>query len=144
MVHFSVALFELVDAERDLDEMQSMIERLRMQVEKEGGYGSSVQMDRVHSCLRLFKFSLDRERGTFADAGQGSVEMTPQQAISAWVRGDTVALEGVLRVKSWEEVDDIEDDAVLLLHGKAFSGLLESSFTLPFSPFVVTLASLTE
>ena len=42
MVHFSVALFELVDAERDLDEMQSMIERLRMQVEKEGGYGSSV------------------------------------------------------------------------------------------------------
>ena len=114
MVHFSVALFELVDAERDLDEMQSMIERLRMQVEKEGGYGSSVQMDRVHSCLRLFKFSLDRERGTFADAGQGSVEMTPQQAISAWVRGDTVALEGFLRGKSLEEVEDIEEDAVLL------------------------------
>ena len=69
MVHFSVALFELANEERDLDEMQSMIERLRMQVEKEGGYGSSVQMNRIHSCLRLFKFSLDRERVTFTDAG---------------------------------------------------------------------------
>ena len=52
---------------------------------------------------------------TFADAGQGIVEMTPQQTVSAWVRGDTVALEGVLRGKSWEEVEDLEDDAVLLL-----------------------------
>ena len=116
MVHFSVALFEMVDEERDLDEMQSMVERLRMQVEKEGGYDSSVQMDRVHSCLRLFKYSLDRERVTFADAGQGIVETTPQKAVSAWVRGDTVALEGFLRGKSWEEVEDLEDDAVLLLH----------------------------
>ena len=115
MVHFSVALFELANEERDLDEMQSMIERLRMQVEKEGGYGSSVQMNRIHSCLRLFKFSLDRERVNFADAGQGHVETTPQQALSAWLGGDTVVLEGFLWGKSWEEVEDVEDDAVLLL-----------------------------
>ena len=66
MVHFSVALFEMVGAERDLDEMQSMIERLRMQVEKEGGCGSSVQMDRVHSCLRLLKFALGHICGCWA------------------------------------------------------------------------------
>ena len=72
-------------------------------------------MDCVHSCLRLFKFSLDRERVTFSDAGQGVVETTPQQAVSAWVRGNTVALEEFLRGKSWEEMEHIEDDAVLML-----------------------------
>ena len=113
MVHFSVALFEMADAERDLDEIQSMIERLRMQVEKEGDYGSSVQMSRIHSCLRLFKFALDRERIAFADVDL--VETTPQEAVSAWLGGNTVVLEGYLRGRSWEEVEDIEDDVVLRL-----------------------------
>ena len=116
MVHFSVALFEMADAERDLEEMQSMIERLRMQIQKEGGYGSSVQMDRIHACLRLFKFALDRERVTFADDGRGRGETTSAQAVAAWLEGETAVLEGYLRGKSWEEVEDVEDDAVLLLH----------------------------
>ena len=107
MIHFSVALFEMADAERDLDEMQSIIERLRMQVVKEWGYSSIVQMNRIHSCLRLFKFSLDRERVTFADAGRGLVETTPQQAVAAWLGGDTVVLGGFLRGKSCEEVEDV-------------------------------------
>ena len=40
---------------------------------------------------------------------------SPHSVSLAWVQGNTVSLEKGLRGKRWKEVEDIEDDAVLLL-----------------------------
>ena len=76
---------------------------------------NSDQKGRVETCLRFFKFALDRERVTCADSGWDVVGATLQRAAVTWVQGDTVALEGCLRGKSLKEVEDIEDKAVVML-----------------------------
>ena len=69
----------------------------------------------MQTCLRLFKFSLVQERLDDAVLGRDVSAASPRDVALAWVQGNTVSLEKGLRGNNWKEVEDIEDDAVLMI-----------------------------
>ena len=86
-----------------------------MSREREEDYVAPVQKDRVQTCLRLMQFSSEQKRPNIGDPGRMLDESNPSCADLAWVQGETIVFERVLRGKSRKDVEDIKDDAVLTL-----------------------------
>ena len=112
---FEVALARMAEAEADVDEIQSLLERLMMVVKANGRFATSRQMDDVYACKRMLRSALEEQVPNVGDAPPGVDRSDPVWASKAWVQKRIYSLEDALRGKGREEVHAIEEGAVMLL-----------------------------
>jgi hypothetical protein len=112
---FEIELARMAEAEADVDEMQSLLERLMMSVKANGRFATSRQMDNVYACKRLLRSALEAQAPNVGDVPLGTDRSDPVWASKAWVDKRIYSLEDALRGKGREEVHAIEEGAVMLL-----------------------------
>lgn len=112
---FEVALARMAEAEADVDEIQSLLERVMMVVKANGRFATARQMDNVYACKRMLRGALEEQVPNVGDALPGVDRSDPVWASKAWVEKRIYSLEDALLGKGREEVHSIEEGAVMLL-----------------------------
>ena len=112
---FEVALARMAEAEADIDEIQSLLERLIMVVKESGRFATARQMDNVYASKRMLRAALGEEAPNVGDAPPGTDRSDPVWASRAWVEKRIYSLEDALRGKGRDEVHSIEEGAVMML-----------------------------
>ena len=101
---FDIALARMAEAEADIDEIQSLAERLIMVVKERGRFATSRQMDKVYAGKRMLREALTEEAPNVGDAPPGIDRTDVVWASRAWVEKRIYSLEEALSGKGLEEV----------------------------------------
>ena len=74
---FEVALARMAEAEADIDEIQSLLERLIMVVKENGRFATARQMDNVYASKRMLRAALGEEAPNVGDTPPGVDQTDP-------------------------------------------------------------------